>query len=155
MVANLVTVEANIQGEVCLVTTASTHLIADVFGWFGDGGDPLVSVAPTRLLDTRATGRVGAGGDVRVPLAGIPQVGSANPSGVLLNATAVAPAAAGYVTVHPCGSRPNVSNLNYQPWANVANLVVSPVASTGDVCLFTSAPSDLLADFFGWFGRVT
>ena len=38
------------DGEVCVFTSGTTHVVVDVFGWFGDG---FVGTTPTRVLDTR------------------------------------------------------------------------------------------------------
>ncbi|MCB1001319.1 MAG: hypothetical protein KDB40_18650 [Acidimicrobiales bacterium] len=48
--ANLVLVAPDGDGEVCVFTSGTTHVVVDVFGWFGDG---FVGTTPTRVLDTR------------------------------------------------------------------------------------------------------
>ena len=76
VVPNMVTVRPNAAGEVCLFTVATTHLLVDVFGWYGPGGDPLVPVTPVRILDTRSGPRIPAGGQVQLPIIGQPSVGA-------------------------------------------------------------------------------
>ena len=71
--------------------------------------------------------------------------------GVFLNVTAVAPSAAGYLTVYPCGSdRPNASNVNYLTGKVVPNAVFSRVGEGGRVCVYTSAETDLVVDVSGY-----
>jgi hypothetical protein len=68
---------------------------------------------------------------------------------VVLNVTAVGATAPGFVTAYDCGTVPIASNLNYPAAAAVPNLVAAPVGAGGDVCLFTSASTELIADLFG------
>jgi len=71
---------------------------------------------------------------------------------VVLNVTVTDPQASGFVTVYPCGSeRPNASSLNYVAGATVANAVVVKVGDGGQVCLFSQAATDLIADVNGYF----
>jgi len=74
--------------------------------------------------------------------------------GVALNVTAVgteAPSFGGFASVYPCGSLPNVSNLNFGSGDTVANAVVAPVSSSGDVCVFVYGSADVLVDISGYF----
>jgi hypothetical protein len=72
---------------------------------------------------------------------------------VVINVTAVAGEGVGFVTVHPClATRPNASSLNFVPGANVANEIVAPLSSSGELCLFTSAAAHLLVDAVGFVG---
>ncbi|MPY96092.1 MAG: S8 family serine peptidase [Acidimicrobiia bacterium] len=112
-------------------------------------------LAPARLLDTRGLptvdghhawwGRVPAGGTVELPVSGRAGVPGWADS-VVLNVTATETAAAGFVTVYPCGAaRPNASNLNFEAGQTVPNLVVSKIGS-GKVCLFAAASTQLVVD---------
>ncbi|MEY4230757.1 MAG: hypothetical protein RLZZ362_1606, partial [Actinomycetota bacterium] len=72
---------------------------------------------------------------------------------VALNVTVTEPWAAGYVTAYPCGgSLPSASNLNFSAGTTVANLVIAKVGTGGKVCLFSSAPTHLIADVNGTVG---
>ena len=68
-----------------------------------------------------------------------------------LNVTAVGPAGAGYVTVFPCGAQPTVSSLNYITGQTVPNAVIAPLSAAGEVCFYSQADTDLIADVNGWF----
>jgi len=53
--------------------------------------------------------------------------------------------------VYPCGTaRPTASNLNVRPGGNRANLVIVAPGIDGTVCVFSSAPTDVVVDVFGW-----
>ena len=72
---------------------------------------------------------------------------------VSLNVTAVGPVGAGYVTVYPCGARPNASNLNFVAGQTVPNAVITPVSANGEVCFYASVNTEILADINGWFAQ--
>jgi hypothetical protein len=75
----------------------------------------------------------------------------ANAAGVVLSVTAVESADPGYVTVWPCDTpRPLASNLNPNPAAPTANLVITRPSATGTVCLYTATASHLIADLTGY-----
>jgi hypothetical protein len=72
---------------------------------------------------------------------------------VVLNVTVTDPTGPGFVTVHPCGQpRPLASSLNFVAGQTVPNLVVAKLGVDGQLCLFTTATIDLVADVSGWFG---
>ena len=138
--AGLAVVPVGADGTICLFTYAGAHLVVDVAGWF-DAGSPLQAVTPTRLADTRASGgRLAAGGVLAVD----------TPAGggtVVVTATAVDPAGAGYLTVYPCGSPPpTASALNYEAAQVVANLAVVATGSGGQVCVTSYAAADVVVD---------
>ena len=121
---------------------------------------PFVPVVPTRVLDTRdrpgvpfgqwdGTGQVGAGSTVAVPVrsAGV----AVDATAVVANITTTRAAAAGFITVFPCGQRvPEASNLNYLPDHDRATLAYAPVSTDGRICLYTSATTDLIVDVTGF-----
>jgi uncharacterized delta-60 repeat protein len=124
---------------------------------------PIVPLTPARLFDTRdgsggvAVGKVGNGLGGGTPIeftvtgqGGVPATGV---GAVSLNVTAVdteAPNEGGYVTVYPCGTRPNASNLNFISGQIIPNAVIAPVSANGKVCFFVYGKAHLLADVNGW-----
>jgi hypothetical protein len=106
----------------------------------------LTPVTPVRLLDTRMTATPHAG-DVIVLSA---------PAGTLaavVNITATNGVAPGYLTAFRCGAAPPVaSNVNYGAGTTVANLAVVPTAANGAICIYTSAPTDVVVDLLGTYG---
>lgn len=116
-----------------------------------------VAVSPSRIIDTRP-GKVGNGfgggspyvftvtGSGGVPYSGV--------TAVSLNVTVTgteAPDYGGYVTVYPCGSRPNASSLNFSSGQTVANAVISPVSVYGQVCFYVFGKAQLLVDVNGYY----
>jgi hypothetical protein len=144
--------------------TGSTHLIADVVGWFpeGSGAEPLV---PARLMDTRAGtatidglqvggGALGPSGTRVLPVTGRGGVPATGVGAVVLNVTAVgATASDTFVTVWPTGAaRPGTSNLNPPKGGAVPNLVFAKVGTGGSVSFWNRTGSThLIADVVGWF----
>jgi Cysteine-rich secretory protein family len=131
--------------------TGPTDVFVDVGGYF-EGG--FVGVAPARLLDTRRGTRIAGGAEVSVKVIGVAGIPTTGVAGVMLNVTAVAPAAEGYASVRPEGSAvPNASNLNFTQGIVVANAVGVGVGSNGNVRLLhaSPAPADYIVDIFGYF----
>jgi hypothetical protein len=122
-----------------------------------------VTVAPSRILDTRVGGQtvdglqagggaIAAGTTLELDVsgrAGVPD----DASGVVLNVTAVGGAGPGFVTVHPCiDNSPLSSNLNFLAGGVVANTVVSALSGSGSVCVKVGGSAvDLIADVSGFF----
>lgn len=113
------------------------------------------TVRSQRLLDTRT----GTGAPKHTVAKGAtltfnPTTGITGPvSAVVLNVTAVNPAAVGYLTVYPAGGvRPLASNLNYQPRQTVPNMVVVKTGTGGAVSIFNGSEGtiDILADIEGY-----
>ena len=57
----------------------------------------------------------------------------------------------GYVTVYPCGTRPQASNLNFTLRQTIPNSVLAPVSANGTVCFYVYGSAHLLADVSGYF----
>jgi hypothetical protein len=162
-VANAVVVKLGAGGKVCLLTAnASTHLLADVNGFF-PAGSGFSSLNPARLLDSRPTG---ATVDDQAKAGGLRAAGSttelvvAGRGGVpvgadaaVLNVTVTGATGDGYITVYPCGQTPPLaSSLNFVTDGTVANAVVVKLGAGGKVCLLTANGSaHLLADVNGFF----
>ncbi|MCU1346593.1 MAG: hypothetical protein JWL70_2859 [Acidimicrobiia bacterium] len=156
---NLVVVPATADGRLCLETDTTVDLVVDLEGWFGAAGTGFTPIAPARRFDSRygpdprpARGRVAAGETVTLALAGSAGV-SPSARSVLLNLTAVSPAADGFITAYPCDQpRPLASNLNPSRGQVVANQVLVPLAANGSVCLYSYSTTDLVVDVAGYYG---
>lgn len=120
------------------------------------------TTAPCRLVDTRlADGALG--GPALAPSSartfsaasgacGVPGTAKA----LALNVTAVTPAAAGHVVLHPGGGPlPSTSTLNFAPGVTRANNAIVPVSTDGTASIAaansSAAPLHLLLDVAGWF----
>lgn len=131
--------------------TDSASLFVDWAGaavlQFGIGG--YTAITPRRIIDTRQTTTVGAGHVLRV---GVPSgLLPADTTAVTLNVTVTQSTAPGFVTVYPCESvRPLASALNYATGETVSNLVVSSFTVSTELCLFTSAETDVVVDLNGY-----
>jgi hypothetical protein len=131
------------DGTLCVFSSAPADVIVDLQGLFADGAgarfDPLT---PTRVLDTRNTGRQ-------------PVVAVAAPAGsaaVALTLTVTGATAAGYLTAYPCGTEPPlVSNVNFAAGETVAGAAYVPVGADGNVCVFTNVSVDVIVDMTGTF----
>ncbi|NUP42591.1 MAG: hypothetical protein HOY76_37580, partial [Streptomyces sp.] len=160
-IPNLVTVPVAANGTVDLRNAyGAVDLVADVTGYYtsSGSGSSLQAMSPTRFLDTRnGTGapkaRVGAGGVVKLKVAGAHGVPATGVSAVVMNVTAVNPTANGFVTVYPDGAAvPQASNLNFTAGETIPNLVIVPVAANGTVDLRNAFGTvDLVADVTGYY----
>ena len=164
-IPNLVISAVSANGKVSLFngSTGSTHLIADLTGWFPQGA-ALKPLTPARLVDTRARsttvdsrfaaiGVLTANTTLDIAIAGRGGIPASGAGAVVLNVTAVTPGAAGYLTVWPSATaRPLASNLNFVPGQTIPNLVVVALGSDGKVSLFngSNGSTDIVIDVCGW-----
>ena len=145
---------ALLVSAVVATATASIVLINSPAQAAGNAGT-FVSVAPTRVLDTRSS----LGGTVLGPLGTLhlQVTGSTVPVGasaVMLNVTVTQPTSGGFITVWGDGTaRPSASSLNFLPGQTAANSVVAPIGAGGVVDFFNGSPgsSQLIADVSGYF----
>jgi len=155
-ISQLVPARLGTDGKVRLYTSSATHLLAEVVGWYPTAGH-LVPVTPTRVLDTRtgvgaAQVRVPAGGTVELPVAGAGIVPSTGASAVVLDLSAVAPGAGGWLTAYPSGSAlPPTAHVGYEVAGATTGMVVSRLGTGGRVTIHSTAETDLLVDVVGWF----
>ncbi|MET3803822.1 hypothetical protein ABIB25_000808 [Nakamurella sp. UYEF19] len=164
-VANLVVAQVGHDGKVAMYNGSggTVDLIADVSGYYlaappkslPTAAGSFTSVVPTRLVDTRVAPatELAASGTARITMTGRAGIPTSGVSAVVVNVTAVNPAAPGYFTVYASGgARPTSSNLNFVARQTVPNLVVSPVGSDGRIALFNGSRGsvDLLIDVIGY-----
>jgi len=165
IIPNAVIAPVSANGKVCFYVYGKAHLLADVNGWLPNGA-AFTAVSPARLFDTRdgsggvAVSKVGdglgGGTPIEFTVTGQGGVPAAGVGAVSLNVTAVnteAPNEGGYVTVYPCGTRPNASNLNFTSNQIIPNAVIAPVSANGKVCFYVYGKAHLLADVNGWFAE--
>lgn len=152
-VPNLVLAKVGASGMLCLSSSAPTHLIVDVAGYFPATSSFTPISNPTRLLDSRTGGRASVAANVvtRVAIggrAGIP----ADANAAVVNVTVTRPVADGFVTVWPCGElKPEASNVNFAAGATVPNLVIGKLGSSHELCISGSTALDLIVDVAGYF----
>ncbi|MFJ6783477.1 hypothetical protein [Streptomyces yangpuensis] len=156
-VPNHVVVPVGSDGTVKLFNASwgTTHLIADVFGYYSDdrAGAGFHAAGPQRVLDTRTTGAVPARASTVLDLSGSRELGRAK--AVVLNVTVTDPKSDGHLTVWPSGTaRPDSSNLNWTTGRTVANLVTVPVGTDGKVEIANLGwgSTHVVVDLFGHLG---
>ncbi|MGD9998598.1 MAG: hypothetical protein AB7L17_03390 [Ilumatobacteraceae bacterium] len=123
-----------------------------------------IPVTPVRVFDTRPgespnalrsvlKQKVGGTYELSVQFSDLP--GAITPatglSAVSMNVTVDQPDQAGFVTVFPCDTKSEVSNVNFLAGQTVANAVIAPVSADGRVCFFSNTPTHILADLNGYF----
>jgi hypothetical protein len=70
---------------------------------------------------------------------------------VFLNVVAVGPSGSGYLTVFPCGTTPPLASTgNYSTGDVAANAALAKIDVDGNVCVYTSAATDLVIDVNGY-----
>ncbi|MEZ0065501.1 hypothetical protein ABIA32_001497 [Streptacidiphilus sp. MAP12-20] len=155
----LVIVPIGSNGAVSLHVAGTSHVIADVFGYFDPSGTAKYTKSgPRRILDTRAAQGVGT----KTPIPGGQKVvlqvtgGStgvpAGVSAVVLNVTVTGTTGGGVLTAYADGTAlPQASNLNWVAGETVPNLVMVPVGADGKVDLYVSSTTHVIADVFGYF----
>lgn len=138
-------------------STATQVTNGDRFTYASQTRSVYTALTPTRLLDTRRTGGpLGSGQTLDLTVAGVAGV-PANATAVALNVTATNTTGAGYLSLYPAGSAlPGVSNLNWGPGSTVANLVVVPVGSNGQVAIYNHVGrAAVVVDLEGYFAPQT
>ena len=133
----------------------------------GSGQSSYTAVGPARLLETRVGdglstvdgnfNGIGMRAESSVLELGVSgRAGVPNRAvSVALNVTVTNPIKAGFVTVYPCGTRPNAAQLNHAAGATLSTSVVAKLSSRGSVCIFTLSDTDLIVDVNGFYPEGT
>lgn len=154
-IANQVTVPVGADGTVRVYLQGGGHVVVDVFGYYTPSGvttsgrfEPVAAPSPRRVLDTRDSVPLTAGGTVRVAVPG-------SASAVVANVTVTEAAGPGYWQVVPTGGSTPLgasSNLNVtRAGQTIANQVVVPVGADGSVTIFSQAGGHVVVDVAGVF----
>lgn len=158
IISNLITCAVGADGKAAIFTShGAVDMVADVVGYYGAAGSRLQAATPARILDTRfgigaSQRRLGAKQTIDLTVRGRGGVPS-SATAVVMNLTAVAPTAAGYVTAFPGGTTmKNTSSINMVQGETLANLVISKIGDDGRVRLYNAAGQvDLVGDVTGWY----
>ena len=166
-VPNAVLAPISPSGTICFYVYGQADVIADINGVF-ESGLGFFPVSPQRLADTRSgRGGVsvqsvgdnnGTGTPLEVTIAGTSGIPTSGVTAVSLNVTALGVSTSpygGYVTVYPCDSRPNASNLNFVAGQVVPNAVIAPVSARGTVCFFVYGIADIIVDANGYISNAS
>ena len=145
---------ALIADDVTTRLGASRQIGAEIASPIGGDSYTYRPVDPVRLIDTRDTGaRIAAGGTLTVDLSVLaPTTVGADAAAAAINVTAAGPAAAGFLTVWPCGApRPVASSVNFlagQARGAQATTLLGPGRT---LCVFSNAATDIVVDLQGVF----
>jgi hypothetical protein len=146
-IPNLVIVEPDEQGRICVFTLSETDIVVDVLGVF-DTDAAVDADVPVRVHDSRTRG-------VRWPAGAVYelQLDGGAPSAAVLNVTAVDASRPGFLSVFPC-DRPaaDTSLLNMPDPDAVSNAAIVAPDASNRVCVLTSTETDLVVDLMGTFG---
>lgn len=141
-VAGLAAVRADVAGNVCVYTSAATHVLVDREGVAAAS----LPATPVRLLDTRLTG---SGAPVDPATVTRVHAGAAN-TAVFATLTAVSPDTAGSVAAYTCGTAVPIGGPNvFAAGQTAATFVAATTDANGDLCLSTSARTHMLVDLAG------
>ena len=156
-VANLVLAKVGAGGKVSIFNSAgSTHVVADVVGYFSAGGGQFVPMSPQRIVDSRfGTGGVppglNAGQSVAIDVAGVGSI-PANARAAIVNVTSVDSTSPSFITVWPAGSAmPTASTLNPRPGVPIPNLAYLKLGVGGQLSVYNdSGFTHFIVDVFGY-----
>ena len=173
-VANGITVPLSANGAIDIYNqSGSVQVIVDVVGYYGatdaligdtaGGGGLYNQSGPTRLFDSRSDkhGALLPNQDVTIPFTLPNAFFNSQIRALAINVTAVDPAAAGYLSVHPSNTDPHsASTLNFAKSQTVPNSAVVPVCPMG-TCVATlpsisvfngsTGTTDAIVDVVGYF----
>jgi hypothetical protein len=156
-IANLVTVPVR-DGTVAVYNDSdgTSHVVADIVGYYANTSNGLTAATPARVLDTRSAigvpgiAPVGPQGRVTVDVSSRVPAGT---TAVVLNLTITKPTQSGHITLFPNGSAvPLASNVNFVAGQTVNNMAIAPVV--GGKIAFAHGGSGtvhVIADLAGWF----
>jgi hypothetical protein len=164
VVPNMVTVALGADGGLQIFNpVGSTHVLADVVGFYADATGPsgsrYTAIPSYRRFDTRnALGEVLLGPmwpleSVNVQVNGRGGVPATGVTAIVMNVTVTAPTAAGYLRVRPFDSDAQTSSVNFVPGQTVPNLITIPVPPNGVIEFFNAAGyTHVIADIVGYYG---
>jgi hypothetical protein len=139
-IPNFVAVHPDANGDICIYSSQLTDLIWDQVA----ETSAFSTHNAVRVLDTRSGSRPAAGSTTKV------HVTDSGAQTVLGNLTVTAPSGAGFTTVYPClDGRPTASNNNYVKGQTIPNFVAAHPDANGDICIYTSASTQLIWDQVG------
>ncbi|MDG0975040.1 SpoIID/LytB domain-containing protein, partial [Ilumatobacter sp.] len=112
----------------------------------------ILGVAPSHYLVPPKQIRIPIVGQQLTTPAGVTVTVPSTASAVAINVTSVRASLPSVLTVWPCESkRQETSNLNMLGGDVIANNVIASIDSAGEICLFSTAGTDVIVDVTGWF----
>ncbi|MGW1176706.1 PKD domain-containing protein [Kitasatospora sp. NPDC002543] len=152
--SNMVTVPIGDAKRIStLLNSGRAEVIVDVVGFYRpNGGHLFTPLAPSRLVDTRESGKLGSGETRAVKVAGVGGV-PADATSVVMNLTSTDTTADSHLKVYPGGgTKPVSSNLNPEPGKDKSNQVIVPVGPDGTVNVYNhNGSTHVILDVFGYY----
>ena len=158
-VANRALTMLSPDGSLDVYANTSTHVVLDIVGWFGTGGDDLRynALKPARILDTRnGNGNLGPlqGSTVSVldvkGRGGVPE----DAESVLATFTVTGPTLSSFATAWPDSqAQPGTSDLNVPKGGTRANLIAPELSTTTGAAALTInvGSANAVLDVLGYF----
>ncbi|MFM2438899.1 MAG: hypothetical protein RLZ55_1724 [Actinomycetota bacterium] len=139
--AGTVAIQSDAQGNICVFSTATTHLVWDQVS----ETKTVPSATPTRLFDSRfawlgGTGPVSATTTARVQTHGANRTafGTLTVTGSWLG---------GNATVFSCADgKPLATSISFQPGETISNFVAAKTGADGNICVSSSTPVHVIWD---------
>lgn len=165
-IPNLVTVPV-VNGRLVIqnVSSGTTHVLADLAGWYGSGAtDGFVPYGPRRILDTRSGNggsRLASFSSLNLPVPYLDPNGNdttPKPTALVANLTVTGPTAAGVLIAQPKGEAPSAaSNVNFVAGETASNAAVVRVGADGSVTVTNNSggSTDVVVDQAGHFIATT
>lgn len=138
-------------GATCSVAMSEDRAVTATFN--ATPGTKLYLVTPCRVLDTRDSAAVAADTTRTLGFSGVCGIPS-TANAIALNVTVVAPAAAGWLTLHPADvARPLASTISFRPARTRANNAIAAVSTATQIAIYNggTSPVHVLVDVTGWF----
>ncbi|HRD99916.1 MAG TPA: hypothetical protein PLV68_01385, partial [Ilumatobacteraceae bacterium] len=138
-------------GQICIFNSTDTQVIVDVQGYFGPDSD-YVTVAPSRVIDTRDDGGVHAAGEpLAVRVTGVADVPD-DAAAVAVTVTVADNTAPGWVLSYPCDEPQTtpIALVNYIQYTATPSFALVKPGADGTICLRSLTPANLIVDVFGY-----
>ena len=141
---NTVAVRTDANGEFCVYTTATTHVLFDLVAETAQ----VDTSAPVRVRDTALDTIATEGREGLVPAYGTIEVDTGKPNSLVVgNLTVADPQSRGFTTAWPCSEpRPETSINNFVAGRTIANFAVVRTDAQGKLCVYTTGAARLIWD---------
>jgi hypothetical protein len=158
-ISNSAVVPIGANGKIAVYTSSVSGLSIDIQGYFTQGGGAgtsrFLSVPQTRIVDSRngtgvAKAKIPNGGSVSflATTAPIPSGASA----IVANIAVPTPSAGGWLAVHPTGTTPSTSTIDYIQGSTTSSGAAVRVGTGGRITIVNHGPSvDVVIDVQGYF----
>ena len=130
--------------QLCIFGSTATEVIVDLQGIFSPSSVDRFDPRDTRPTRRHAPDR---------PRAGRTRTGARRrDGGVAQHHRDRRRSVPGYLTAFPCdGALPTVASVNFRAGETVGGAAFVPIGATGEVCVFSNTPTDVVVDLTGSF----